>query len=56
MAWVANPCLQIDVAEADPTFGLASAKLTDSKRSSGLTIWPVSCAELGPVFSGDPLA
>lgn len=25
MAWVVDTCLLIDVAEADPTFGVASA-------------------------------
>ena len=27
MAWVVDTCLLIDVAEADPTFGAASARL-----------------------------
>jgi hypothetical protein len=42
MAWVVDTCLLIDVAEADPTFGAASARLLDLKRAEGLTICPVS--------------
>ncbi len=41
MAWVVDTCLVIDVAEADPTFGVASAKLLDNKRADGLTICPI---------------
>ncbi len=53
MAWVIDTCLLIDVAEADPTFGVASAALIDSKRAEGLTVCPVTYAELAPVFNGD---
>jgi predicted nucleic acid-binding protein len=53
MAWVLDTCLLIDVAEADPTFGLASARLLDSRRPEGLTVCPVSYVELAPVFNGD---
>ena len=36
MAWVVDTCLLIDVAEADPTFGAASAKpLPLYKRKAG---------------------
>lgn len=42
MAWVVDTCVLIDVAEADPTFGVASAKLLDSKRADRLTICPVT--------------
>ena len=54
MAWVVDTCLLIDVAEADPSFGVASAALIDSKRTDGLTVCPVTYAELAPVFNGDP--
>ena len=54
MAWVVDTCLLIDVAEADPTFGMASAKLLDLKRPEGLTICPVTYVELAPVFNGNP--
>lgn len=56
MAWVIDTCLLIDVAEADPSFGLKSATLIDSKRTEGLIICPVTYVELAPVFSGDPAA
>jgi predicted nucleic acid-binding protein len=56
MAWVVDTCLLIDVAEADPTFGTASAKLLDSKRAEGLTICPLTYIEVAPVFSGDQTA
>lgn len=56
MAWVVDTCLLIDVAEADPSFGAASAELIDSKRPEGLTVCPVSYIELAPVFNGDATA
>lgn len=56
MAWVVDTCLLIDVAEADPRFGVASAKLLDSKRGEGLKICPVTYVELAPVFNGDQTA
>lgn len=48
-----DTCLLIDVAEADPAFGVASAKLLDLKRAAALTICPVTYVELAPVFNGD---
>ena len=56
MARVVDTCLLIDVAEADPSFGVSSAALIDSKRADGLTICPVTYAELAPVFNGDAAA
>jgi hypothetical protein len=56
MAWVVDTCLLIDVAEADPTFGIASAKLLDAKRPEGITLCPVTYVELAPVFNGDQTA
>lgn len=56
MAWVVDTCLLIDVAEADPTFGLASATLLDVKRAEGLTVCPVTYVEMAPVFGGDAQA
>jgi len=53
MAWVADTCLLIDVAEADPQFGVASAQLFDRLRSDGLVICPVSYIELAPLFNAD---
>ncbi|MBI4606327.1 MAG: type II toxin-antitoxin system VapC family toxin [Planctomycetes bacterium] len=54
MAWVVDTCLLIDVAEADPKFGVPSAKLLDSKRPQGLTLCPVTYVELAPLFNDDP--
>ena len=56
MAWVEDTCLLIDIAEADPSFGRASATLMDAKRTDGLVICPIGYAELSPVFAGDQAA
>lgn len=56
MAWVVDTCLLIDVAEADPAFGVSSAKLLDAKRPDGITLCPVTYVELAPVFNGDQTA
>ena len=56
MAWVVDTCLLIDVAEADPSFGILSAQLLDRLRPDGLVVCPVSYVELSPVFSGDEVA
>ncbi|MEI6534585.1 MAG: hypothetical protein WCN98_04530 [Verrucomicrobiaceae bacterium] len=53
MAWVVDTCVLIDIADADPHFGVASAQFLDSKRPSGLLICPVTFVELAPVFGGD---
>jgi predicted nucleic acid-binding protein len=53
MAWVVDTCLLIDVAEADPRFGIASAQFLDRQRPDGLVLCPVSDVELAPVFNGD---
>ena len=53
MAWVVDTCLLIDVAEADPRFGVPSAQLLDRQRPAGLVICPVSDVELAPVFNAD---
>jgi predicted nucleic acid-binding protein len=56
MAWVVDTCVLIDVAEGDPTFGVSSATLLDSKRPEGLAVCPVTYAELAPVFNGNSTA
>jgi predicted nucleic acid-binding protein len=56
MAWVVDTCLLIDVAEADPSFGVSSAQGLDRLRTDGLIICPVSYVELAPVFNGDEMA
>ena len=56
MAWVVDPCVLIDVAEADPAHGVASALFLDKKRPDGLVICPVTYIELAPIFNGDQTA
>lgn len=51
-----DTCLLIDEAESDPAFGVSSSALLDAKRPGGLTICPVTYAELGPVVDGDATA
>ena len=53
MAWVVDTCMLIDVAEADPRFGIPSAQLLDRLRPDGLVICPISHVKLAPVFAGD---
>lgn len=52
MPWLVDTCVLIDVAEADPKFGAASARLLQAKLREGLVVSPVSYAELAPVFDG----
>jgi predicted nucleic acid-binding protein len=56
MAWLVDTCLLIDIAEADPSFGISSAQLLDNTRPQGLIVCPVSYVELAPVFGGDERA
>ncbi len=56
MAWVVDTCLLIDIAEADPAFGVPSATLLDAKRPEGITVCPATYVELAPVFNGDQTA
>jgi len=53
MAWVVDTCLLIDVAEADPQFGVDSANLLDRLRADGLVACPVTYVELAPLFKAD---
>lgn len=53
MAWVVDTCLLIDIADADPDFGVASAQFLDLKRQAGLLVSPVTFVELTPVFGGN---
>ncbi len=53
MAWVVDTCVIIDVLDADPEFGLPSAKLLDAQGGKGLVICPVSYIELAPAFRGN---
>jgi len=56
MPWVVDTCLLIDVAEADPRFGISSAQLLDRLHPDGLVVCPVSYIELSPVFNADEAA
>lgn len=51
--WVIDTCLLIDVLDDDPTFGEASAELIDTHIPEGLSISPVTYAELAPAFQGE---
>jgi hypothetical protein len=46
MAWVVDTSALMDVAEADPSFGVASAGLLDGKPANGLTVCPRPVAVL----------
>jgi predicted nucleic acid-binding protein len=53
MAWVVDTCVLIDVLEDDPEFGHLSALTVESCAAEGLTVCPVTYAELAPAFKGD---
>ncbi|MFL6260799.1 MAG: type II toxin-antitoxin system VapC family toxin [Thermoanaerobaculia bacterium] len=54
MAWVIDTCVLLDVLEDDPEFGRASALALENLAEDGLTICPVTYAELAPAFEGNP--
>jgi predicted nucleic acid-binding protein len=47
---VVDTCVLIDIADADPQFGRASARCLAGHLAGGLTISPVTYVELAPVF------
>ena len=49
---VVDTCIVIDVADADPTFGVASARCLAANLEGGLLLSPVSYVELAPAFDG----
>ncbi len=53
MAWVVDTCVIIDVLDADPDFGLRSARLLDARAADGLVVCPVTYVELAPAFGGN---
>lgn len=53
MAWIVDTCILLDVLEDDPKFGRPSAVLLEELTEEGLTICPVSYAEMAPAFEGD---
>ncbi|HKI01643.1 MAG TPA: type II toxin-antitoxin system VapC family toxin [Thermoanaerobaculia bacterium] len=54
MAWVVDTCVLIDILEDDPEFGRASALALDGYAAEGLTVCPITYAELAPAFEGNP--
>jgi predicted nucleic acid-binding protein len=53
MPWVVDTCILLDVLEDHPKFGPASALILDGLAEDGLTLCPVTYAELAPAFEGD---
>jgi predicted nucleic acid-binding protein len=53
VAWVVDTCVLLDVLENDPEFGTSSAAALDARLAEGLSVSPVSYAELAPAFDGD---
>ncbi|WP_269526986.1 type II toxin-antitoxin system VapC family toxin [Coraliomargarita parva] len=53
MSWVVDTCVLIDILEADPDFGRASALCLHKHLNAGLHIAPVTMIELSPAFKGD---
>jgi predicted nucleic acid-binding protein len=52
MSFCVDTCVLIDIADADPEFGEASAHCLAQRVGAGLVISPVSYIELAPVFDG----
>lgn len=53
MVWVVDTCVLLDVLEDDPEFGRLSASVLDGHAVEGLTVCPITYAELAPAFDGD---
>jgi predicted nucleic acid-binding protein len=53
MAWVVDTCVLVDVLEDDPSFGQVSARILEDCADEGLTVCPMTYAELAPAFEGD---
>ena len=53
MSWIVDTCVLIDILEADPDFGRASALCLRKYLSEGLKVSPVSMIELSPAFEGN---
>lgn len=49
---VVDTCILVDVADDDPSHGLASARCLVRYLEQGLVLSPVSYVELAPVFDG----
>lgn len=53
MAWVVDSCILLDIALADPQFGVASAKCVAAKLADDVVACPVSQIEIVPQFGGE---
>lgn len=49
---VVDTCILVDIADDDPSYGLASAQCLSQHLEEGLVLSPVSYVELAPVFDG----
>ena len=52
MSFVVDTCILIDIADADPAFGKASARILSKRVEEGLHLSPISYVELAPLFAG----
>ena len=52
MAWVVDSCVLLDIALADPQFGLVSAQCVARYAIDGIVACPVSQIEIAPQFGG----
>ena len=52
MAWVADSCILLDIALADPQFGVTSAQCVAARLADGVVACPVSQIEIAPHFGG----
>jgi predicted nucleic acid-binding protein len=52
--WIVDTCILIDIADADPEFGAASARCLATHGEQGLLISPITYVELAPAFDGSP--
>ena len=53
MSWLVDTCVLLDILDADPAFGPASARIIDRLAPEGLEISPVTSVEIAPSFLGD---
>lgn len=53
MGSVADSCILLDVAMADPQFGIASAQCLESKLAEGVIACPISEIEVVPQFNAE---
>jgi hypothetical protein len=54
MAWVVDTCIVLDLVTTNVAMRRASASCLWKLSGAGLVVCPVTYAELGPAFGGDP--